>query len=156
MAVYRQLEATMLHVNGTHSSSQSTNARCQSPDLSRHISYLLLQGQLFQDINTPTTPSLTTAATRSRFYCEAETQKLIKPFKFRSSSPKTVVCGTAASLLIATTHNLLQTLHPLKDGLVQFVQQVTKGIYTCSLTVMNDTLQGDFVCILLNHNQKTS
>lgn len=75
--LYRQLGATMWHVNSTHSSPYqlSTNAGFGIPNPSRRISYLLGQGQSSQkNIKTPTMPLSISAAIRGRTYCDAETQ----------------------------------------------------------------------------------
>lgn len=76
-------------------------------------------------------PSSTTAATSGRTYCDAETQELIKVLQIQDLLPSNSIAATLHPLL-ATNYKLLQTLHPLKDGLLPFVQQVTKAIYACS------------------------
>lgn len=160
--LYRQLGTTSWHVNSTHSSPLqcSTNAGLWTPNPFRHISYLLIQGQSFQEnIKTPMPLSIS-AANRGRTYCDVETQSWQNPSNpglpllqqwfaawqqhyncTAGSSPYWLQTKTGTTC----SHGWLTNICPASD------QRDPCMLLNC---IVNDSLWGDFVCILLNHNQK--
>lgn len=136
--LYRQLEETIRHLNNTHSSphQRSTNAGFWTPNPSRHISYLLVQWQSFQKNIKTLMPWPIGAAIRGWTFCDAETQSWLGP---SNSGPSLLQQWFAAQQILhllywlspplATNYKPRQTL---KDGLLPFVQKVTKGIHAYS------------------------